>query len=368
MSSLLTKLTIVIPTFERHSFVTRAMKFWDGKGPRVYVLDGSKSPIPKGLLETFSEKINYIHLPVSFADRLAFFCDQMLAEGEGVDEYLVLQGDDEFYIPNGLEKCIERLESDKDLTTCSGVPMGFRPVKGFGIEGFKCYEKLFGYMRCESEGEKRAAAHMGNFVQAHIYSVVRKSCWIHSTKAFCDGEIPVYAMYEIQFEMSASFAGKSMVLPHLTWMRSYDENPNISNTEADTSFDIDGYHFDDWWESENFTEQRAQFIDQTSSAFSEMGQIPIEQAKRSVVLASKAYVTFLKEKKASFRVFIGKYTPRILKLIVQKLRIINKRLKSRADLVETAENFTMASVNVDLIGLIEIQDILLDFHKIERKD
>ena len=367
MKDLLSKLTIVIPTYERHSFINRAMNFWDGKGPKVYILDGSNLPFPQDILAQYSNKINYFHLPISLADRLKFFCDEIMAEEiTNHNEYIALQGDDEFYIPSGLEKCIEQLELDNDLETCCGIPLGFRPIKGFGIEGFKCYEKLLGYQRNETDGLLRSVAHMGDFVQAHIYSIVRKSSWIQSTRAFCKNEIPVYAMFEIQFEMSASFAGKSKVLPCLTWLRSYDENPSTPNTKTDTSFDIDGYHFDDWWESKNFSEQRVQFVDQTSNAFMILASISKEKAENAVRCSSEAYVNFLKLRKASPQVLLSKFVPLPIKLLVRKLRYWLKQF-NRTEILEMAENIANSNIEVDLKELAEIRNLLLRFHRIKHE-
>ena len=70
--SILKKMTIVMPTYERLEFAIRNMNYWSGKQVQLLVLDGSKQKISDKELEKFSDNIKYYHLPISMAERLKF--------------------------------------------------------------------------------------------------------------------------------------------------------------------------------------------------------------------------------------------------------------------------------------------------------
>ncbi len=365
MKELLKKLSIVIPTYERHSFAIRAMTFWDGKEPTIYVLDGSKTPIPSDKLKKYSSNIKYFHRPVGLSERFEFICDVLISSSVDADnEYAILQGDDEFYVSRGLEECLRQLESDKGLVTCCGSIVGFRPNTAVGLEGVICYEKLLGYERSELDNKSRSSLHMSNYIQSHIYSVMRKSSWIKCVKSFRPIEFPVYAIYEIQFEMCASFAGRSKVIPHLTWLRSYDENIQISNTETDISFDPKGQRFDSWWRSKDHHYERALFISQMSKAFKSLAPISEAEAEIAVRNISESYVKHLEEKEETVRAFARRLAPSFFKELIRKVRNILSGSKRKMDILEMDDFFSNYNITVDISELTEIRKIILDFHDV----
>src|SRR5574337_94950 len=97
--SLLSKLTLVIPTYNRQRYVLRNMRYWSGSTVTVHVLDGSERPIPAEEMVGLAATINYHHLPISWLNRLGKVANLVQTE------YAALLGDDEFFLPNALQAC-----------------------------------------------------------------------------------------------------------------------------------------------------------------------------------------------------------------------------------------------------------------------
>ena len=113
MNNSLAKLTLVVPTYNRHSYALRNMFYWSGRSVTVHVLDGSPTPISLPELSGLAQNIHYHHLPVSIFDRLRIATELISTD------YCALMGDDEFFIPSALESCIAELDLYSDLVSCT---------------------------------------------------------------------------------------------------------------------------------------------------------------------------------------------------------------------------------------------------------
>ena len=120
--SLLSELTLLIPTYNRQRYALRSMRYWSGSAVTVQVLDGSARPIPSEELAGLADDVNYRHMPVSAMERLRKAVDLMQTK------YVALLEDDESFIPNTLQACIRALEADATLASCRGRCLDFRPV------------------------------------------------------------------------------------------------------------------------------------------------------------------------------------------------------------------------------------------------
>ena len=59
----LTRLTVVIPSYERQEYLLRAILFWAGSPSKLIIVDGSEKPLPKQILKVVGNlaNIRYIH-------------------------------------------------------------------------------------------------------------------------------------------------------------------------------------------------------------------------------------------------------------------------------------------------------------------
>ena len=115
-------LTILIPTMNRPHYLLRALNYLERVGFKGKVLVGDSSDketqIPKG-----NTLVNYLYLPATDYIHDGACMKRMLEEVD--TDYAVMQGDDDFLIPNGLQQCVDFLEENKDFSAAHGHRINF---------------------------------------------------------------------------------------------------------------------------------------------------------------------------------------------------------------------------------------------------
>ncbi len=378
-SSLLNKLTIVTPSYNRHDFALRLMKYWSGREPQVIILDGSNESIPAGELSNFNSNIAYYHIPGNMVNRLGRALNLIDSE------YVALQSDDEFHIPSSLYKSIEWLESRPDYVACMGRAMGFGINHDGIVQGYLVYPNHKGYEINNSNAASRMYNHLKKYAATTIYSVVRSKVWVNSFKAFVEKEFPVYAIGELQFELSICYFGKSVVLPYLHWMRS-SENilktaGHLQHPNEDISLDIKN-QFHLWWSSPEKREAREEFLKITSETLAKTdGRDPeivsgeVERAMNayaelSISRCSSGLSNVLREKtKPALKKYLSFYVLNCMRPVLKFYRDLRSRLSSThynglsKSLISAAMELEKNGVSVDYEALKEIENIVLEFHK-----
>lgn len=218
MYEALNRLTLVMPTYERQRYALRSMKFWDLRGPKILVLDGSASSLRNEELSEFGDKIEYYHWPVDMLSRIRQSLPLVKTE------FVAFLCDDEFYLPSGLEACISELAENSSLLACSGRALGFY-VRNKNLYSRPQYPGLADHQISQHTGEERVRFHMENYVPSHSYAVCRSDLWLNAWSYLTANEQPFFAASEVQFEIMMSFWGKSKILQALTWLRSYEAEP-----------------------------------------------------------------------------------------------------------------------------------------------
>ncbi len=248
--NILEDLTLVVPTYFRQHYALRLMKYWSNKGPKVIVVDGTDKPISKENLEGMCSSIIYVHNPVGMYERLHGVLSLITTK------YVALAGDDEFYIPSAVVKCIEELEKEPDLVACCGMAIGFYPTQNF-VRGIQMYPKLFRYEISESAPKDRVVKHMSDYEVNQIYAVCRSREWKIAFLGILEREFPVFAIGEYQFQLYMSFAGKSKVINELMWLRNSGETKPIRGTDPS----LGPHLFFDWYNDKNSNKEKSELLD-----------------------------------------------------------------------------------------------------------
>lgn len=108
------KITIIIPTHNRHHFLDRLLEFYDyyrNLNLKIVVADSSfKEYSRKNMYD-----IEYYHNPK------AQYLEKMIEILENIDtSYVVMCADDDFIIPYALKKCVEFLDNNMDYSSVQG--------------------------------------------------------------------------------------------------------------------------------------------------------------------------------------------------------------------------------------------------------
>jgi len=363
-SSILSRLTLVMPTYNRQSYALRNIRYWSGRGVTLLVVDGSPLAIPAPLLASFADNIHYHHLPIAMVARLSYAVDEIDTE------YTAMMGDDEFFIPSALEACIRELDTQIDLISCMGRCLEFN-TSPTGIIGSVGYPQMADYAILEDDPIERMVAHMKNYTPSTIYSVTRSQQWRRAMSAFTQREFPAYAIGELQFELAVCCQGKSKVIPELMWLRS-SEMPAIRGTDPwlKPEATLRG-----WWQDRANRNEHAEFLTIMSTTLATAGNEVIE-ISLGVKKAIDTYLEFTANKLTTFqriRLQILRYLPVTFKTILKAFfKLIENRLTMRASpmppltaprlLMAVAKDLSIAGVKIDFEELSNIVSIVSAFH------
>lgn len=359
--SLLSKLTLVIPTFNRPRYALRNMRYWSGSSVTVHVLDGSELAIPAEEMVELAANVNYHHLPISLFDRLKKILDLIQTE------YAAMLGDDEFFLPKGLQACIQELEADETLVSCMGRCLAFRPISKQLI-GWPAYTEMVGYAVLQDDPVARMIHHMNPYTCSTIYSVVRTPVWKQAMGIACKKQFSVFALGEIQFELSVCYRGKSKVIPHLMWLRSA-ENDGIRDEH-------DVVLFREWWIDPKKANDREEFLTLMASALAHGDIRRLESVREGVKAACNEHYKFLVMDGylRGFRAFVAKVAnllPPAVKAAVRApiIRLlvalpggdVYARLRNKS-LLQAARELEATGVRVNCEQLSQIADRIREFH------
>lgn len=372
--SVLSKLTIVIFTYNRHPYVIRNLGLWSGSEVQVNVLDGSAEAISINRLNTFASNIHYHHLPLPIWERISAGAALVHTE------YVAFLPDDEFFIPSALEASIVELDANPDLVSCSGRGIDKSLGADLIVPWATIEHNEFNYKNGNSGAVEqldpivRMIAHMSSYVPSTFYGVSRSQPWIEvvlllSQREFSSGVAP-----EIQFELSMSFKGKVRIINELMWLRTAEEPSNSAGFEVE---------FHSWYLNPRYAAEVSDFLDITASGLAEKSELDLDVIRRGLEIACKAYVDYCHQHFSSTLSdqrllrgpnWLGRWlstrTASTLKRSVKKLigalpapllMALPARLRFRS-YIEMAKGLESAGLRVDWDQLTTILETVRKFH------
>ena len=356
MAELISNLTIVIPTYNRHYYLLRNIHYLSKKQIKVIVLDGSSVAIDQDLISQY-KNVSYFHLPISFPERIAFSGNLITTK------YAALLGDDDFFLESGLSAIIKELEENSDLISCMGACLNFN-INGKDIIYRPYYNEMNGYHVSNNDPVERMHFHMSNYTCSSIYSVIRSEFWIKAVgilgeKTFADPAIP-----ELEFELAISYFGKSKVIPVISWLRS-NENPSLANKLE--------HDFHDIWNESIFYNEKRELIKILSNNLnnSDIDQIEINIEKSYDLYCNwrKNKNTKIKKSNFSYKSIVNTILPSI---IIKKLKFtLNKFIIHfmynnefhDQDLMSTLKIMNKKNILFNQTELIELENFLHNFNQ-----
>ena len=354
--SLLSKLSIVIPTYNRQSYALRNMGYWSKYDVKVHVLDGSIEAIPSKYISRMGSNIHYHHLPISIGERLVY------AGNLKTSEYIILSGDDEFFIPSALSTCIDELENDKSLVSCMGRCMWFNHHEG-ALRTDLIYKNMANYSVQHDSPDDRVLYHMKHYRPSTIYSVMRADIWKRTVSCINNEQYSVFALEELHFEVASGYLGKSKVLPILLWMRSGE---NTGLTDKSNLKKIG-----DWWTDSLNDELREQMLSEfTHKLLKDQGDVNVKHVQEVIARSVELYMSIPKQQQPTRSIIIFQ----VAKLLSMLPRIIKDMLKKQAHktyynlqnhkgIDAISEQLEIDGVYVDYKELKNVEKIIIDFHK-----
>ena len=243
----LKKLTVIIPTYGRQSYLLRQVLYWADSSVTLIIVDGSEFPCTQleQLKISGGLSFQYIHCPKSFPHRLS------LAGTMIRTPFAVLLGDDEFHLKSGLISALESLVSDRSLSGCIGQSMGFS-LNDNALRLGSGYPHSH-YRVMEDKIADRLNKAMVKYNAATCYAVLTKTTWVSSWGDLHACSSP-YAE-EIQQALATYIAGKFSSVQTVYWMRSYDEPVVSILGEYDRTLS-----FSSWWKGKAYRLETEKFV------------------------------------------------------------------------------------------------------------
>tara|TARA_B100000575_G_scaffold215503_1_gene176211 strand:- start:1956 stop:3020 length:1065 start_codon:yes stop_codon:yes gene_type:complete len=349
-------LSIVIPTYNRHNYLIRTLKYWNDKEVIVHVLDGSDKPLPKNIIKTFSQNINYHYLKLSLIERIGY--SQKLIN----TKYVALLSDDEFYLTKSLKEFINILEKDKSLSCCSGLTMSYNyDKKNLEINSFYQYinppfENTKNINLMEEDPIKRVEKHMSNYIPIATYNVTRVEFYKKIVNLIGSKEYKALGSWEIQFEVAMCLLGKIKFIPWVYWIRSF-EAPRIRNTSPSMTT---SNNFSNWWILKKNLNETSHFISSLitlkysknknfNNKIRELSEIIDNYCNKKIYTYKKLNLNFLSTLK-KIKILIPAF---ILKKLVD--RSFNKKIK-----ILKNYNIKVDETEIDeIVSLIKTNPIML---------
>ena len=346
---MLQNLSIVIPTLNRQSLALRNARFWSNLGPKVYVLDGSVEAINHSLLKTLGSNIEYKHWPVSYLERISRVTELIHTP------YTILMCDDEFYLPSALERSIEFLNLEKDYVACTGKCIVF-DWKDRLISSGERYKTDRSSISHNSPFD-RCLYHVKEYIPRHIYAVIRTDVWIKAWGSTFVKEYLARGQFEIQFELSVAYLGKTKILPVLSWLRSWEVDP-VPSTSTDISTNINNRPFGIWWLDKKKNYEHHEMISIMSKVLGGGPNLMRTLDAAFTIYSGKVYGIYpnIKSKIAHF---LEKYSPKFLKIIIKYKGGLNTVW---FDFNQVCKDLESEEVEVNFDDIKLIQKTISDFY------
>lgn len=322
---LLQKLTIVIFSYNRHRYLKRTIKYWSNYNVKLLVLDGSDIKLEDSCLNT--KNIKYIYYPRGLYERL-------LSSINYIDtEFVILGSDDEFYLPSALSTCIDFLIKESSFSSCKGRAIGFGTRnKGKEIFGKEQYPKLRNLCLDHDNAYERISKHFSNYVQAHLYSVMRSDKWQIICNYVFEKEYNFTGVWELQIEFLLMVSGKSKVIPELMWMRNLEVAP-IRGTSPSMSYNV---RIRNWWYQKKFKEEKEDFFSQMKKACDECSKNQNFEFKKNDI--EKLFEIYIH---APLRVSLLRYN---LNMIINKIKKLMRTTLSSMNILTNKDRALLEEI------------------------
>lgn len=224
-SNFLVALTIVIITKGRPGRALAKARFWAKHGCTVHVLDSSEMRDEEGDVNGDVGgvgRVIYYHEPAStIPSRLALVKDLVQTP------YIMMQPDDDVFLPGALKSLIDSLEHRPHAVGASGVMIGLQR-NGLGHYLMRINPRMLERANQLGEFEESFRDFMRRYHINVFYGVVRSDVFKIVAGQMGNIRSGPYAIEELFFQMGVNGMGKVLALPVVYWVR----NPNVQSVDT----------------------------------------------------------------------------------------------------------------------------------------
>lgn len=226
---------------DRPDFVIRLIKYYKNINFLGEIFIGDSSSIANHkLLFNMIKKINYPKIKYFYLPNQNIeICQQSLAKKVNSD-FIVFSGDDDFFIPSGLEKCINFLGQNSEYSVCHGNSFIFN-LKDNLLSGRINYLANYTLKKVSEDDSYERFNNILNDYWVSIFSVHRTDEFLLDLELMKNIKLEFFR--EKVLSMSSIIRGKSKLLDTNYLYRQVHNkrysNPKINKLVLDDNFNID---------------------------------------------------------------------------------------------------------------------------------
>ena len=201
MADLLTKLTLVITTHNRNSYLARTLDYLSEYKYPIIIADSSSAPYNREI----AKGIQYLYTPEKkYTEKLFNALNRVKTP------YVLLYPDDDFLIVNAVESFVTFMDEHPDYSSVQGNCVGFsiKPDKiGVAPAYTNSFKRAFG----EDSASKRVEQLLSDYMQ--IYYAVYRTEVLRKSFEFTSEHVTNLIINEVFLSVFSLVEGKHAVLP-----------------------------------------------------------------------------------------------------------------------------------------------------------
>lgn len=336
-------ITIVIPTHERHRYLSRILDYYVSQRPNwpIVVCDSSRDKFKNK--DTFNGA-RYLHFPNGdFSYKLR----------EGLkyvqSRYCVLCADDDFIVPSAVAKCIVFLNNHSDYSSVQGKYVSF--LNNTKIELRQLYMLHYDISVCSKFPSERIIQQFSPYMH-QFYSVHRAENLLTTFDYASNSHITGNLM-ELLVAMISAINGKHEILPIF-----YSARESLPFSAGATSNSVEMIAA-----SPEYEHEYNRFLEIVTNHLKLKGQLDYENAKECVLKAMDTYLNIflpeIKTKSGEIKTFIKHKIP---DLILPTVLLIHRQLRHFIGLDYSRKDFDRYFYEFGSEGKREL-DLILQFVK-----
>ena len=220
-------ISIIIPTYQRPVYISRALAYWSIYPVKVIVVDGSIQPSVTNELICSYENVEYFHLPIAIERRLMFATEKIRTQ------YAAILSDDEFFSYSALMAAANILKSEPEVSAVLGATIGFDLCDKRFVA--RQHYRSAQHLDISSDSPRTRLLQRASVPENSIfYPLVRASVLKLAGSFLGDHQYSCPYIAEYQMEAVLCAAGRIKVMQKLMWFRNL-ENNIISNSSYNRS-------------------------------------------------------------------------------------------------------------------------------------
>jgi len=307
------KITILIPTHNRHQYLRRILDYYSGSGIKILIADSSKEPFPQ---EYIFEEVEYHHYPeMEYSKKMSTIIKLLRTK------YTVICPDDDFVVKKGMAKCVEFLDAHPDYASVQGHYISFMN-KNKKVQYGPGYMYTIGMDINQDAPGDRIKPFLVPYMDV-IYSVQRTES-LKEAFSYTEDKIKDYNLLEICTALVIIMNGKHRILPVF-----YGVKESIATSAGNYTIQLDKQA-----KMKCFKEQYGNFFEILVQHLAKRSGIGLRAARKKVSEAISAYINEIRRSDSRVRMkfitAVTKLSPKATS-IIKNIYFEMKRVKYTRD-------------------------------------